>query len=102
MEALARANRLRGEQAQLRHEVATGETALADALVDPRVCTHTTVVYLLSWQRRWGTMRARRACSRVAIGESKTVNTLTDRQRHVLLDSLAGVEQPLTPVGASV
>lgn len=85
MEALVAANRMRSGQFVLKQEVHAGKATLAEALTDSRVSAKTTVVDLLTWQRRWGTKRARKAVHRAAIPESKPAAKLTERQRGVLV-----------------
>jgi hypothetical protein len=44
---------------------------------------------LLMSQHRWGHTRARRFLSTIPISETKTIGSMTDRQRHALADLLA-------------
>jgi hypothetical protein len=47
-----------------------------------------TVADVLMSQRRWGTTRCRKALSAVQISETKTVGSLTERQRRALVRRL--------------
>lgn len=100
MAALARANLARKQQTALRHAVASGDIAIADALTDPRIARTTTVSDLLSWQRQWGRERARRLLRRAAVPEGKAVRGLTDRQRAAIVGALDHDAETLTGVGS--
>ena len=61
-----------------------------------------TVADLLTSQRRWGHTRCRRFLQSIPLSESKTVGSMTERQRQAaasLLAAQAGAEAPV-PVPA--
>ncbi|MCX6394693.1 MAG: hypothetical protein NTY57_07595 [Solirubrobacterales bacterium] len=87
--ALARANRVRLARAALKRNIASGETELAGVLLsNPWEVESMTVADLLSCQRRWGVTRCRRFLAKSRISETRTVGTLTQRQRIELADRL--------------
>jgi hypothetical protein len=89
LHALARANRVRIDRAQLKRRVASGETSAAEAIRVQRSETDTMpVVDLLTSQRNWGTTRCRRLLTAMRLHETKTIGSLTERQRRVLADRL--------------
>jgi hypothetical protein len=89
LRALERANEIRLERAALKRRIAAGEVSAADVIVDPpKAAESWSVGDLLMSQRRWGTTRCRRFLARNNITETKQIKTLTDRQRHVLAESL--------------
>jgi hypothetical protein len=52
---------------------------------------------LLISQRRWGTTRCRRFLARNNITETKSIGTLTQRQKNLLAQSLAPVLEEVAP-----
>ena len=48
-----------------------------------------TVADLLTSQRRWGQTRCRKFLQSIPMSESKTVGSMTDRQRHALAHDAA-------------
>lgn len=84
MEALAVANARRLGHADLKHEVASGELSIVEALVDPRAAT-LAVGKLLGAQRRWGPGRVERLLCELPINPLKPCGLLTDRQRGLLV-----------------
>jgi hypothetical protein len=87
--ALARANRVRLARAALKRDIASGETEVAQIVLDsPWEVESMTVADLLSCQRRWGVTRCRRFLAKSRISETRTVGTLTERQRTELAERL--------------
>jgi hypothetical protein len=85
LEALARANRVRVARARLKHCIASGETSAAEAILVQRSETDTMPVGdLLTSQRNWGETRCRRLLMALSMHETKTIGSLTERQRRVL------------------
>lgn len=80
LRALERANSVRLDAAQLRREVAAGRLTLAAALEDPRAQS-LTLMRLLTAQRRWGAVRARRMLDAMPCSELLRVRDMTGRQR---------------------
>jgi hypothetical protein len=102
LRALERANEIRLERAALKRRIAAGEVSAAEVILDPpKAAESWSVGDLLMSQRRWGTTRCRRFLARNSIIETKPIGTLTDRQKHVLADSLCpplGDAVPAVPV----
>jgi hypothetical protein len=91
MRALAQANRVRLARAELKRQVAEGETSVADVVLGcPWEAESMTISDLLMSQHRWGRTRCRRFLSSIPMSETKTVGTMTDRQRRALAGMLAG------------
>jgi hypothetical protein len=85
MRALERANKVRLARAELKRRVATGETAVAEIVLGcPWEAASMTVADLLMSQRRWGQSRCRKFLAQVPMSETKTVGSMTDRQRRTL------------------
>jgi hypothetical protein len=85
MRALARANQVRLARAQLKRRVAFGEIDVAEVIVDcPWEAQSMPVGELLTSQRRWGQTRCHKLLARLPMSEQKTVESMTDRQRHAL------------------
>jgi anti-anti-sigma factor len=82
LQALRRANRLRIARSQLRHRVADGQvTAGAVVLESPPETATMSLFDLLRCQPMWGTRRTHRFLIGCEISETKTIGSLTDRQR---------------------
>jgi hypothetical protein len=91
MRALAQANRVRLARAELKRQVAEGETSVADVVLDRRwEAESMTISDLLMSQHRWGRTRCRRFLASIAMSETKTIGTMTDRQRRELARMLSG------------
>jgi hypothetical protein len=83
--ALARANEIRLARAQLKRRVAEGAISVGEvALTCPPEATRMTLGELLASQRGWGVTRTRRFLADIARHETKTVGSMTDRQRRAL------------------
>jgi hypothetical protein len=91
MRALAQANRVRLARAELKRQVAEGEASVADVVLScPWEAESMTISDLLMSQHRWGRTRCRRFLASIPMSETKTVGTMTDRQRRALAGMLAG------------
>ena len=96
MEALQRANEVRLARAELKRRVTDGETtAAAVILASPWEAESMAVAELLMSQHRWGHTRARRFLAGIPMTETKTIGSMTDRQRR----SLAALLEAQTPTG---
>jgi hypothetical protein len=85
MRALAQANRVRLGRAELKRQVAEGEAFVADVvLACPWQAESMSISDLLMSQHRWGRTRCRRFLASIPMSETKTVGSMTDRQRHAL------------------
>ena len=91
LRALAQANRVRLARAELKRQVAEGETSVSDVVLScPWEAQSMTISELLMSQHRWGHTRCRRLLASVPMSETKTVGSMTDRQRRALAALLAG------------
>ena len=85
MRALQRANEVRLARAALKRRVAAGQLTAADVILNcPQELEGLAVAELLMSQRRWGHTRCRRILTAVPLSETKTIGSMTDRQRHAL------------------
>jgi hypothetical protein len=83
MKALARANRVRLARAELKRRVAEGEITVAEVVLErPWEAESMPIIDLLMSQHRWGRTRARRFLASFPMTETKTIGSMTDRQRH--------------------
>ena len=88
--ALERANRVRLTRAALKRRLRAGEVVAADAILRSSRDTDTmTVAELLLSQRGWGPRRAAKMMRSVSLSESKTLGSLTERQRLTLAAALS-------------
>jgi hypothetical protein len=91
MRALAQANRVRLARAELKRQVAEGETTVGDIVRDcPWEADSMAIADLLLSQHRWGRTRCRRFLASIPMTEMKTVGSMTDRQRRALAARLSG------------
>jgi hypothetical protein len=91
MRALEQANRVRLARAELKRLVAEGETSVADVVLScPWEAESMAIADLLMSQHRWGRTRCRRFLSTIPMSETKTVGSMTDRQRRALAAQLNG------------
>lgn len=91
MRALEQANRVRLARAELKREVADGARTVADIVADcPWEAESMAIADLLMSQHRWGRTRCRRFLASVPMGETKTIGSMTDRQRTTLTARLNG------------
>ncbi len=85
LRALHRANEVRLARAELKRRVAEGEITAGEVILEaPWEASSMAVADLLMSQRRWGRQRCRRVLDQIPVSETKTVGSLTDRQRHAL------------------
>jgi hypothetical protein len=86
MQALRRANEVRLARAALKRAVAEGGTTVgAVILACPWEAASMTIAELLLSQRRWGSTRCSRFLAEMGMIETKTVGSMTDRQRRALV-----------------
>jgi hypothetical protein len=91
MQALARANRVRLARAELKRQVADGELSVADVVLTcPWEADSMAIADLLMSQHRWGRTRCRRFLGAVPMSETKTIGSMTERQRNALAARLSG------------
>jgi hypothetical protein len=98
LQALQRANAVRLARADLKRRVAEGEISAAEVILSaPWEADSMTVSDLLTSQRRWGNTRCRKFLQCVPMSETKTIGSMTDRQRHALAEMLATGEPTAPP-----
>jgi hypothetical protein len=91
MRALAQANRVRLARAELKRQVAEGEATVAEIVLSrPWEAESMSIADLLMSQHRWGRTRCRRFLASIPMLETKTIGSMTDRQRHELARRLSG------------
>src|SRR4051794_20251066 len=91
MRALAQANRVRLARAELKRQVADGEATVAEVvLACPWEAESMTIADLLMSQHRWGHSRCRRFLMSIPMTETKTIGSMTVRQRRELAARLTG------------
>jgi hypothetical protein len=91
MQALAQANKVRLARAELKRQVADGELSVADVVLScPWEAERMTIADLLMSQHRWGRTRCRRFLTQLSMNETKTIGSMTDRQRRCLSGRLNG------------
>jgi hypothetical protein len=111
LQALQQANRVRLARAELKRMVAEGERSAAEVVLEcPWEAESMTIGDLLMSQHRWGRTRCRRFLAAISMVETKTIGSMTDRQRRALAARLVGDEDfgvldgfgmPAEPVWAS-
>jgi hypothetical protein len=95
LRALERANRVRLARAELKRLVADGELSAAEiVLSSPWEAESMAIADLLMSQHRWGRTRCRRFLASIPMSETKTIGSMTDRQRRALSARLRG-ESPV-------
>ena len=101
MQALQRANAVRLARAELKRRIAEGRISAAEAILScPSEIEGMAVADLLVSQRRWGQTRCRSVLRAVPLSETKTIGSMTDRQRRALAAVLADT-QPAAAVARS-
>jgi hypothetical protein len=91
LRALDRANRVRLARAELKREIADGSRRVADVVVEcPWESASMTIADLLMSQHRWGRTRCRRFLASMPMSETKTLGSMTERQRTQLAARLRG------------
>ena len=89
MQALKRANKVRLARAELKRRIAAGEISAGEVILTcPWEADSMSVADVLTSQRRWGQTRCRNFLAGVPMSETKTVGSMTQRQRHALSDML--------------
>lgn len=94
LRALERANRVRLARAELKRRVAAGAVTVAEIVdASPWEAESMTLAELITSQRRWGSTRCRKFLASIELSETKTLGSLTDRQRGAVVRALAGCGQ---------
>jgi hypothetical protein len=85
LQALQRANEVRLARAKLKRKISDGSIPVGDVILKcPWETASMTIAELLTSQRRWGTTRCRRFLAGIGMPETKTVGSMTERQRSLL------------------
>ena len=85
MQALARANEVRLARAELKRKIGSGAISVADVIIEcPWEASSMTIAELLASQRRWGASRTSKFLAGIGMPETKTVGSMTERQRGLL------------------
>jgi hypothetical protein len=85
MRALEQANRVRLARADLKRQIAVGELSAAEVIITcPWEAETMSVADVLMSQRRWGRTRCRKFLASIPMRETKTLGSMTDRQRGTL------------------
>lgn len=102
MRALEQANRIRLARADLKRRIARGDVAVADVLLDPAdEIGGMEISELLTSQKRWGATRCSKFMDLVGLSESKTIRSLTERQRSAVAAVLTA-DRPAPDLTAAV
>jgi hypothetical protein len=97
LRALERANEVRLARADLKRRIADGELTAADVILSsPWEAESMAVADVLMSQRRWGRTRARRLLAGTGMSETKTLGSMTERQRRCMATAIldAAAEPP--------
>ncbi len=86
---------MRLARAELKRQVADGERTVAEIVLEcPWETESMTISDLLQSQHRWGRARCRRFLAGLPMPETKTIGSMTERQRQALAARLTGGEGP--------
>ena len=89
LRALEQANRVRLARAQLKRQVLNQAITVADVVLDcPWEAESMEIGDLLMSQHRWGRTRCHRFLGTMRMSETKTIGSMTDRQRRALAATL--------------
>ena len=85
VQALQRANEVRLARAQLKRDIGKGAVSVGEVILNsPWEAASMTIAELLTSQHRWGTARCSKFLADIGMSETKTVESMTDRQRTLL------------------
>jgi hypothetical protein len=85
MQALQRANEVRLARASLKRSIGGGAVTVGEVILTcPWEAASMTIAELLTSQRRWGTSRCSKFLAGIGMPETKTVGSMTERQRALL------------------
>jgi hypothetical protein len=85
MQALHKANVVRLARADLKRSVQDGTRTVGDVVLEcPWEAASMTIAELLLSQRRWGAARCSKFLAQIGMSETKTVGSMTERQRRAL------------------
>jgi hypothetical protein len=93
LKALARARGIRRAQVELRRRIADGDVTAAEVILfHKRELESMPVADVLTSQRHWGHMRCRRFLTPMGVRETKTLGSMTERQRVALAARLSAAQ----------
>jgi len=93
-EALRQANLVREARAKLKGRIAAGELSAAEVVASPRwELDSMPIEKLLASQRGWGQGRCSEFLERMEIRETKTIGSMTHRQRALVATVLNSVQR---------
>ena len=85
---------MRLARAELKRQVAEGERTVAEIVLEcPWEAESMAIADLLQSQHRWGRARCRRFLAGIPMTETKTIGSMTDRQRSALACRLTGGQE---------
>ena len=89
MDALARANRIRIQRAQLKRDLKSGRRSIHSLLLDPPEYIETAKVFdMLLAVPKYGRVKVNKILAHCRIAPSKTIGGLSERQRSELVQLL--------------
>jgi hypothetical protein len=89
MDALARANHIRTQRAQLKRDLKAGRLSIATLLLDPPEYVETAKVFdMMLAVPKYGRVKVNKILTTCRISPSKTIGGLSDRQRSELVSLL--------------
>jgi hypothetical protein len=78
-------------RAELKRQIADGVRSVADVVLEcPWEAESMTIADLLMSQHRWGHTRCRRFLASIPMLETKTIGSMTERQRRTICARLSG------------
>jgi hypothetical protein len=102
MRALEQANRIRLARAELKRRIAKGDVAVAEVLLDPSdEVAGMEISELLTSQKRWGSTRCTKFMDSIGLQETKTIKSLTERQRSAMA-AVLNAGRPAPDLAAAV
>jgi hypothetical protein len=102
LEALGRANRVRHARAQLKRRIADGGVSAAEVILFHQwEVASMPVGDVLTSQRHWGELRCRRFLTPMGMQQSKTIGSMTERQRRALAARLRANDGHPAPTAAT-
>lgn len=85
LDALRRSNEMRLARAELRRKIADGTLSVSDVILTcPWEAASMTITELLSSQNHWSTTRCSKFLAMIGMAESKTIGSMSERQRTLL------------------
>jgi hypothetical protein len=89
MDALARANRIRTERAQLKRDLKSGRLSIQALLLDPPEYVETAKVFdMMLAVPKYGRVKVNKILAQCRVSPSKTIGGLSERQRSELMTLL--------------